>query len=55
MASTKKGNNYYFGMKTHIGTDKDSGLVHTIMCSAANVHDSSYLYKLQHGEEKVIY
>lgn len=55
MASTKKGNNYYFWMKTHIGTDKDSGLVHTIMCSAANIHDSSYLYKLQHGEEKIIY
>lgn len=39
MHQTKKGNQYYFGMKAHIGTDRDSGLVHTVVGTAANVAD----------------
>ncbi len=39
MHQTKKGNQYYFGMKAHIGADAESGLVHTVIGTAANVHD----------------
>jgi hypothetical protein len=39
MHSTKKGNPWHFGMKAHIGVDADSGLVHTVVGTAANVHD----------------
>lgn len=55
MHSTKKGNNYYFGMKAHVGTDSSNGLIHSVECTAANVHDSIPIDKLLHGEEKVIY
>lgn len=37
----KKGNTWYFGYKAHIGVDKDSGLVHTVAATPANVHDVS--------------
>ena len=39
MHQTKKGNQWYFGMKVHIGVDKDSGLIHSVVTTAANVHD----------------
>lgn len=39
MSSTKKGNNYHFGMKVHTGTDSQSGLVHTVKVTTASVHD----------------
>ncbi len=39
MHQTKKGNQYYFGMKAHIGVDDDSGLVHSVIGTAANVAD----------------
>jgi IS5 family transposase len=39
MHQTKKGNRWYYGMKVHIGVDKDSGLIHAIVTTAANVHD----------------
>jgi IS5 family transposase len=39
MQSTQKGGNWYFGMKMHVGVDADSGLVHTVIGTAANVHD----------------
>lgn len=55
MSSTKKGNNYYFGMKSHIGVDKDSGFIHTIETTPANIHDISVADKLLHGEEKELY
>ncbi len=55
MHSTKKGNNYYFGMKAHVGTDSSNGMIHSVECTAANVHDSVPIDKLLHGEEKVIY
>ncbi len=52
--SVKKGNQWYFGYKAHIGVDKDSGLVHTTKAAAANVHDVTMTPKLLHGEEEEI-
>jgi transposase, IS5 family len=51
MHQTKKGNNYYFGMKAHIGADAESGLVHTVICTAANVNDVTRGNSLLHGDE----
>ena len=53
--STKKGNQYYFGFKAHIGVDKDSGLVHTVKGTAANVHDVTMTSELLTGEENEVY
>ena len=55
MRQTKKGNNYYFGMKAHIGVDAGSGLVHTLVTTAANCHDVTQAHALLHGEESVAY
>jgi IS5 family transposase len=55
MSSTKKGNAWYFGMKAHTGTDKDSGLVHTLRTTTAKVHDSAVFDRLLHGQEKEVY
>ncbi len=54
MKSTKKGNQWYFGMKEHIGTDPQ-GLVHRVEVTAANVHDATLMEACLHGQEKVIY
>jgi IS5 family transposase len=51
MHSTRKGNQWYFGMKAHIGVDSKSGLVHSMVVTAANVHDSQRLPDLLHGGE----
>ena len=51
----KKGNTWHFGYKAHIGVDKDSGLVHTVEATAANVHDVAEVPKLLTGEEEVVY
>ncbi|MEN9832567.1 MAG: hypothetical protein RLZZ487_2172 [Pseudomonadota bacterium] len=51
MHQTKKGNQWYFGMKAHIGVDADSGLVHTVVGTAANVNDVTQAHKLLHGQE----
>ena len=51
MHQTKKGNQWHFGMKAHIGADDQSGLVHTVMSTAANVSDISQTAALMHGEE----
>ena len=51
----KKGNEWHFGYKAHIGVDKDSGLVHTLKVTAANVHDVTMTSKLLSGEEAVVY
>ena len=51
MHQTKKGNQWYFGMKAHIGMDSQSNLVHSVAVTAANVHDSQALPYLLHGEE----
>ncbi|WP_405118950.1 IS5 family transposase [Pseudomonas leptonychotis] len=54
MHQTKKGNQYYFGMKAHIGVDAESGLVHSVVGTAANVADVTQVDKLLHGEENVV-
>ena len=51
MHQTKKGNQWYFGMKAHIGADAESGLVHTVIGTAANVHDVTQGNALLHGDE----
>ena len=54
MHQTKKGNQYYFGMKAHIGVDDESGLVHSVVGTAANVADVTQVDKLLHGDENVV-
>jgi IS5 family transposase len=51
MKQTRKGNNWYFGMKAHIGVDAASGLVHTVVATPANVNDLNVAGQLLHGEE----
>jgi IS5 family transposase len=51
MHQTKKGNQWYFGMKAHIGVDSRTKLIHSVAATAANVHDSQLLGDLLHGEE----
>jgi transposase, IS5 family len=55
MHQTKKGNQDYFGMKANIGVDADTGLVHTLTATAANVSDAVETHKLLHGEEAVVF
>jgi IS5 family transposase len=55
MHQTKKGNQWYFGMKVHIGVDSKSGLAHSASVTSANVHDSRELPKLLHGNETRLY
>jgi len=55
MSQTKKGNQWYFGMKAHIGVDADSGLIHTVECTTAKVADNVMLKDCLHGEEKVVF
>jgi IS5 family transposase len=55
MHQTKKGNQWYFGMKAHIGADADSGLVHTVVGTAANVNDVTVGNDLLHGKEKEVF
>ncbi len=55
MHSTKKGNQWYFGMKAHIGVDSQTKLIHSVAATAANVHDSQVLPDLLHGEETRIW
>jgi IS5 family transposase len=55
MHQTKKGNQWHFGMKAHIGVDADSGLVHTVIGTAANVNDVTQGHGLLHGEEIVVF
>jgi IS5 family transposase len=55
MHSTKKGNQWYFGMKAHIGTDTGKGLVHSVVVTNAAVHDSQVMDELLHGDEQSIY
>jgi IS5 family transposase len=51
MHQTKKGNQWYFGMKAHIGVDSKTKQIHSVAATAANVHDSQVLEDLLHGEE----
>lgn len=54
MKSTKKWNNYYFGMKIHQWTDVDTGVVHSIECTSANVSDTNVCETLLHWEEAYV-
>jgi IS5 family transposase len=51
MHQTKKGNQWHFGMKAHIGADSRSKLIHSVAATAANVADSKVLPDLLHGDE----
>jgi IS5 family transposase len=55
MHQARKGNQWYFGMKAHIGVDAHSGLVHSVSGTAANVADIAQTHALLHGEEKEAY
>jgi len=55
MHQTKKGNQWHFGMKAHIGVDADSGLVHTVVGTAANVNDVTQAHALVHGKESDVF
>ena len=55
MHQTKKGQQWYFGMKLHIGVDSQSGLTHSAVVTAANVHDKHPLPQLLHGAERRVY
>jgi len=54
MKSCKKGNEWYFGMKAHIGVESKNGFVHSLETTSANVHDRDVMENLLHGEEKII-
>jgi len=55
MHQAKKGNQYYFGMKAHIGVDAHSGLVHAVVGTSANVADVTQADQLLHGEEREVF
>lgn len=55
MSSTKKGNQWYFGMKAHIGSDAKSGLVHHLHTTAAKTSDRTPFRELLHGQERAIF
>ena len=55
MHQTKKGNQWFFGMKAHIGVDADSGLVHTVTTTAANEADVEQVADLLHGNEEQVW
>lgn len=55
MHQTRKGKQWYFGMKVHTGTDTDSGLVHTVVATSANVADVNVLGELLHGQEESLH
>ena len=55
MHQSKKGNQWHFGMKLHIGVDSQSGLIHSASITAGNVHDSQELPNLLHGGETRLY
>jgi IS5 family transposase len=55
MRSTRKGQQWHFGMKLHIGVDSRSGLAHSAVVTAANVHDKHALPDLLHGNERRMY
>ncbi|MBU0828031.1 MAG: IS5 family transposase [Gammaproteobacteria bacterium] len=55
MHQTRKGQQWYFGMKLHIGVDSQTGLAHRAMVTAANVHDTHPMPDLLHGNEQRVY
>ena len=55
MHQTKKGNQWHFGMKMHIGVDSETGVVHSVSTTPANVHDVRETPRLLHGGEKWVW
>ena len=55
MRQTKKGNQWHFGMKAHIGVDSETGIVHSMSTTSANVHDVTEAHHLLHGGETVVW
>lgn len=55
MRQTKKGNQWYFGMKAHIGVDSKTKLIHSVVATPANVHDKHPIPDLLHGNENRVY
>ena len=55
MHQTKKGNEWHFGMKVHIGVDSETGVVHSVATTLANVHDVTEVPRLLHGGEKQVW
>src|ERR1039458_9492097 len=55
MHQTKKGNQWYFGLKAHIGVDSKEGIVHSVCSTAASVSDVHMLPELLHGDEKKVW
>lgn len=55
MHQTKKGSQWYFGMKAHIGADLESGLVHSLHTTAANESDVAHTHEVLHGQETTVY
>jgi IS5 family transposase len=55
MHQTRKGNQWYFGMKAHIGVDSKTKLIHSVAVTPANVHDSQVLEDLLHGNETCVW
>jgi len=55
MHQTRKGNQWHFGRKAHIGADADSGLVHSVVTTAANAHDVTQAHALLHGEQTDVF
>ena len=55
MHQTKKGNEWHFGMKMHIGVDETYGIVHSLTTTSANVHDVTETVKLLHGDEESVW
>ena len=55
MRQTRKGNQWHFGLKVHVGSDSKTGIVHSVVVTPANVHDKHPLPDLLHGAEKRVY
>jgi IS5 family transposase len=55
MSSTKKGENWHFGIKAHIGVDARSGLAHSVEVTTASVHDHEVMDKLKRGDERALF
>ena len=55
MTSSKKGNQWYFGMKAHIGVDAESGLVHTAGVTTGSVHDAKVMDELIREDDRAVY
>ena len=55
MHQTKKGNQWHFGMKAHIGVDSETGVVHSLSATAANAHDVTEAHRLLRGRETQVW